>query len=61
MEARYIAAYLMRTKMPVGPVFIASELGLDHSTVCYGIKHIKDLMDVDKNVRRRCNDVIDRL
>lgn len=48
VEARYMAAYLMKQKMPVGPTFIASELGLKHSTVCYGIKHIKELVEVDK-------------
>lgn len=62
VEARYMAAYLMRKHiLSAGPVFIASELGIDYSTVCYGIKHIKGLMEVDKNVRRRYNDVIDRL
>lgn len=61
VEARYMAAYLIRTKMPVGPTFIASDLRLDHSTVCYGIKHIKELMEVDKDVRRRYDEVINKL
>lgn len=61
VDARSMAAYIMKQKMPVGPVFIGSELCLNHATVCYGIKRVKTLMEVDKTVREKYNQIIDKL
>lgn len=61
-EARQIIMYFLREQHPKPKVtVIGKAFDRDHSSVCYAINTVNDLIDTDKNFRAKINDIAELL
>lgn len=60
-EARQMAMYLFRREVRMSVTGIARILSRHHTTVTQGVRHIGELMTVDKSVRTHHERITDEL
>lgn len=62
VEARYISMYFMMKQQPKQKLrLVGAEFDKDHSSVCYAINTVNDLIDTNKAFRAKIEDIAELL